>query len=108
LPTENLNDVAAWPFEDGADEIVVRVSRYEADMKTPASFQAIVRGQDRTKSWGIGIRANPVAALTQAIESFMQGPHTASNLEITIEENAIRVDRPRGPEAELDVEDLLS
>lgn len=108
LPTKNLGDADAWPFEDGADEIVIRVSRYKDDLKTPASFQAIVRGQDRTKLWGVGVRANPVAAIQAAIESFFRPSGGPSQAEITAEEQAIRRDRPRGPEADLDLEDLLS
>jgi len=86
LPSDDLNDETAWPFEAGADEIVIRVSRYEADLKTPAAFQAIVRGQDRTKEWGVGVRANSVAAITAAIESFMRPKIEPEEVEIDVED----------------------
>lgn len=71
LATDNLGDNAAWPFEDGAEEIVIRVCRYDAENK-PSSYQAIVRGRDRRTVWGVGIRANPVIALQRAIENFFE------------------------------------
>lgn len=93
LPTEDLNAVEAWPFEDGCDEIVIRVSSYEKDLVTPASFQAIARGRDRTKVWGVGVRANPVAALHGCIESFFRPADEPA---------------PTETETEPDIEDLLS
>lgn len=71
-PTDNLADTAAWPFWDGADEVVIRVSRYEEDMRTPACFQVVVKHQDRTKIWGVAVLANPVAAIMQAIAHFYE------------------------------------
>jgi hypothetical protein len=96
LSSEDLNDVAAWPFPDGADEITIRVSRYEADLTTPLTFQAIVRGQDRTRVWGVGVRKNPVAALLRAFESFY-----SPKPDIAVE------DEP-GELTDSDIEDLLS
>ncbi|AIT13265.1 hypothetical protein DSS3P1_30 [Ruegeria phage DSS3-P1] len=112
LPTEDLNDNAAWPFGDGADEIVIRVCRYEDDLRTPASFQAIVRGQDRTRVWGIGIRRTPVASLAAAIESFFT-PNAGDrdNAAISTDELAARNRRtapPPPPADDPSVDDLLS
>ena len=68
--TDNLADLAAWPFKDGAEEIVIRVARYEKDCVTPASFQALVKHRDRTIVWGIGCTADPVTSLMRAIHTF--------------------------------------
>lgn len=51
-----------------ADEIVLRVSGYEADMVTPSVFQAIVRFRDRGKAWGVGVHAEPDKALVEALD----------------------------------------
>lgn len=66
-PTTRLDDAAAWPFEDGMDEVVIRISRYHED-GSPACFQAIVKKQDRTKAWGVGIGTNPVVCINNAIQ----------------------------------------
>lgn len=112
LPTDDLNATEAYPFLEGADEIVLRVSRYEADMKTPACYQCIVRGQDRTKQWGLGIRPNPVAALNAAIESWFQPKGHETNAAITERERRVRAgekvpDRIAPPVEDSSVEDLL-
>ncbi len=114
LPSENLKDADLWPFGEGVDEIVVRICRYEADMETPAAFQAVVRGRDRTRVWGVGIRANPVAALSRAVQSFFE-PKTAgedaSNVATAAEENATRIglrEQQTDPPPKPTVEDLLS
>jgi hypothetical protein len=95
LSSSDLNDLAAWPFGEGADEITIRISRYNDD-GSPASYQTIVRGKDRTKVWGVGVRKDPISALHGAIKSFF-APKPGS---------------PVGNEQEevsdLDVEDLLS
>jgi hypothetical protein len=69
LPTTDLNSVEAWPFAEGVDQIVLRVSRYEEDGTTPAAFQAVVTGRDPRRG-SIGILANPVSALSWAIDMF--------------------------------------
>lgn len=70
-PTDRLDDTAAWPFaEDGAEEIVIRVSRYADDNETPAAYQAIVKHRDRRRIWGVGITSDPVTALMKAISEF--------------------------------------
>ena len=68
-----MTDLAAQIEEavqrDGLVEIVVRVSRYEADLVTPACWQAIAKYRGREKGpWGVGIRARPVVALQRALE----------------------------------------
>lgn len=116
LPTDDLNDNAAYPFMDGADEIVLRVCSYDFSGKNPVpkSFQAIVRGRDRNKAWGVGIRSNPVAALTAAIPDFFATRERLSNTEVSAIENDIRPgeDFEELPEpeqtADLDIDDLLS
>ena len=112
LPTEDLNDTAAYPFLGGADEIVVRVSRYEADMKTPACYQCLIRGQDRTKQWGLGVRPNPVAAIHAAIESWFRPKPYETNTVIAARELARRTgeevpDEIAPPDDATSVEDLL-
>lgn len=72
LPTEDLNSTEAYPFLDGADTITLRISRFAEDGKTPLAYQCIVRCKDDPKKWGLGIRPNPVAALTAAIDSWFQ------------------------------------
>lgn len=68
-PTDDLNSDEAWPFEDGVDEITIRVSRYDFSVKPerPAAFQAIAKRADRTKVWGVGVAGSPVAAIQKAI-----------------------------------------
>ena len=109
LPTEDLNSTEAFPFLDGADEIVLRVSRYEDDMETPACYQCIIRGKDRTKQWGIGIRPNPVTALHAAIESWFRPKEHETNKVITEREHKVRLGEsvPDQIEEPLDVDDLL-
>lgn len=66
----DLSDTDAWPFLEGAEEIVLRISRYEQDGRTPACYQAVVKGQNRSRVWGVGVYANPVVALREAIAEF--------------------------------------
>lgn len=111
LPSDDLNDDSAWPFSDGCDEIVIRVSRYADDGVTPAAFQAIARGRDRTKVWGVGVRVSPTKAVSQAIESFFTPKPGADNQAVVAEEGAIRQRRLNPPEPKVedpDIEDLLS
>lgn len=70
LPTTDLSDNAAWPFQDGCEEITIRVSRYGPDGKTPAAYQAIARAPKPSRNYGLGVRTNPVAAVQAAIETF--------------------------------------
>ena len=120
-PTENLGDAAAWPFEDGVDEIVIRVTGYKADGVTPSSYQAIAKRRDRTNIWGVGSRANPVMAILKAISEvysraddgwpdgkahgFTREPlfTGASAAEVAQAEEIAEPD-----DDELDIEDLLS
>ena len=74
LPSSNLNDTEAWPFLEGAEEIVLRVSRYGDDLKTPEAYQCIIRHRDRRHPGGVGIRSNPVSAVAAAITSFFRTP----------------------------------
>lgn len=111
--TEDLNDVAAYPFADGADEIVLRVSRYEPDGKTPACYQCIVRGSNRNRLWGLGISANPVAALSRAMQTFYDPKHGVSNSTLAWRDTVIRSgghvpDEIEPEKAEPCVEDLLA
>lgn len=77
-------------FKGGVDDIVVRVCQYAADAKTPTSFQALIRFANRSAPMGVGIRANPVAALRAAIEDVQQ-----------------RGSAPAPPEPEVDHEDMF-
>lgn len=53
---------------DGLQELVVRVSRFAPDCKTPEAWQAIAKYQGRASGpWGVGIMANPVAAMRRAL-----------------------------------------
>ena len=54
-------------FADGADEILVRVSRYQNDVRTPAEYQAIVRFHNRLRPWGVGVHASAETALRIAL-----------------------------------------
>ena len=109
LASTNLNDNEAWPFLEGADEVVIRVSRYEKDGETPAAYQCIVRGRNRTRPWGLGVRRGAVGALTTAIESFFRPhPDSKTNVEIASDEHEIRMARPaRKLPIDQDIDDLL-
>jgi len=73
--TTDLNDSESWPFQDGADEIVIRVSRYDGpNLDRPVAFQAVVKNRHRGKTWGVGVMASPVAALQRAIDGFYDRP----------------------------------
>lgn len=53
---------------DGLQELTVRVSRYGTDGKTPECWQAIAKYRGRVDGpWGVGILANPEAAIRQAL-----------------------------------------
>lgn len=52
---------------DGLEELVVRVTRYDADLETPAAWQAIAKYRGREK-WGVGIRTRPGIAIIRALE----------------------------------------
>ena len=69
---------------DGLAELIVRISRY-ADLsgaiKEPAAWQAIAKYQGReTGPWGVGIRANPAAAIRAALENGRDGVSGTSNM----------------------------
>lgn len=54
---------------DGLEELVVRVTRYDADLETPAAWQAIAKYRGRVKGpWGVGIRTRPAIAIVRALE----------------------------------------
>lgn len=71
--TRALEALIREAFAGDLEELVIRVSRYEGPQgkPTPAAFQAIARHRGRLKGpWGVGIRADPVAA----IEAALPGP----------------------------------
>jgi hypothetical protein len=64
-----LEDLLKQAFADGLAEVTIRVSRYEADCKTPACYQAIAKHRDRISGpWGVGVTATPGSALRHALE----------------------------------------
>ena len=63
----SLEDDIRSAFAAGAEEIVVRVGRYARDCRTPEAFQALVRPRSRHVAHRVGIRSNPIAALTAAL-----------------------------------------
>ena len=67
-PTDDLGCTEAWPFEDGAVEVILRVGSYQ-----DGTFQAIVKSGDATAPWGVGVDTNPVLALDQAIRRYYEG-----------------------------------
>lgn len=78
---DSIEDLIRAAFESGAEEIVVRVSRYGADAATPEAFQALVRSrQARIEPTITGCRGNPQAALKAALRERVQsyGPVTAA------------------------------
>lgn len=104
--TLDLNDVASWPFGQ-PDEIVIRVSRYEGpNLDQPAAFQAVVKGRNRMRVWGVGVMASPVAALTRAIADFHGRPDAKwpSGEEVGHHREPL-VEKPDLDD--LDIEDLL-
>lgn len=59
---------------DGLQELIVRVSRFEADLKTPACWQAVAKYRGRISGpWGVGIMASPSAAMRRALEAGRTG-----------------------------------
>ncbi|MEP2533532.1 hypothetical protein [Shimia sp.] len=71
--TDDLADVEAWPFADGAEQVSIRVSRRKPD-GTPACYQATVKGQDGSRPPSVGMLACPIAALNRAITEFYRNP----------------------------------
>ena len=67
-----LEDAIRAAFASGRDEITVRVSRYAADGRTPEAFQALVKHQNRTVTWGCGVRGEPVSALRAALDDALR------------------------------------
>ena len=63
----DLAEMIAGKFSAGAEEIILRVARYERDARTPCAFQAIVRYADRNIPWGGGVDASSEAALRIAL-----------------------------------------
>lgn len=115
-PTKDLNDAAAWPFRAGAEEIVIRVSRYTGDsLDKIGCYQAIVKHRRRghpggvgvagdiAEPYGLGMRANPVAALSAAIDDFYHNIAKAGVQPMDQEETG-----PEDTEVDDDVEDLLA
>lgn len=72
MNSPDLNNSADYPFAQGADEIVLRVSRYADGLRTPACFQAIVKHRNRNLVWGIGMGPAPAGALRAAFENFKE------------------------------------
>lgn len=62
-----INDV----FENEAAELVIRVSEYGKDLKTPVRFQAIVRHRNANKPWGVAVDVLPSRAAQGALNAFM-------------------------------------
>lgn len=80
-PTEDLSDIEAWPFRDGADEVTIRVARRNPD-GSPACYQAFVKklDEDLARTVGIpslGMLACPIASLRRAITEFYREPQKA-------------------------------
>ncbi len=57
-----LEDAIRAAFASGRDEIILRMASYD-----PPKFQALVKGRDRTKAWGVAVEPDPVAALRRAL-----------------------------------------
>lgn len=54
---------------DDLAEITVRVSRYEADLRTPAAYQAIAKYRTIPGGpWGVGVRVTASGAMLAALE----------------------------------------
>jgi hypothetical protein len=69
-PTEDLNDVAAWPFLQGAKSVRVNVSRYDEKSGEPACYQVWVMHEDPKFVPVMAARANPISALAAACDRF--------------------------------------
>lgn len=63
-------------LKDGTvSELIVRVSQYGPDMKTPTSFQAIAKYRDAPSGpWGVGVCSNPEAAIRTALDPVRNEP----------------------------------
>ena len=66
--TPTLPDSIRAKFATGAEEILVRVSLYGPDCRTPVQYQAIVRYADRTRAWGVGVNDDAETALLMALD----------------------------------------
>ena len=69
-----LEDLIAQAVrDDGLEELVVRVSAYAhlaAAIGEPAAWQAVAKYRGRMSGpWGVGVRANPAAAIRAALEA---------------------------------------
>lgn len=68
---------------NGLEELIVRVSRYadlSAGLGEPAAWQAIAKYRGRISGpWGVGIRANPGAAIRAALEAGAAGGTTGAH-----------------------------
>ena len=61
-------DIAQAVALDGLCELIVRVTRYEADLRTPAAWQAIAKYHGAMNGpWGVGVRSCPIAAARAAL-----------------------------------------
>lgn len=78
IPEDLLDQIKAAFTEDGLEEVVLRVSRYSKlseAMNEPAAYQALLKYQGQLgRSWGVGIRGCPIAALRAALESPTTSP----------------------------------
>ena len=55
--------------EMDVQELIIRVSQYGPDLKTPTSYQAIAKLRTQAAGpWGVGIRSNPAAAAAAALD----------------------------------------
>lgn len=71
--TDLVEEIRRAAAEDGLQELILRVSRYDCPPggpAEPAAWQAIAKYRGRVSGpWGVGIRAQPVAAAVAALQS---------------------------------------
>lgn len=67
---KNLEDLIRETAKLGLAEVAVRVSRYGPKLEKPEQYQAIAKHRDATRAWGVGVCADPIDALTEALTKF--------------------------------------
>lgn len=70
------DDLIRQAFDNGAEEIILRVSRYGA--AGPEAFQAIMKPRVAQHGWSVSVRQGPITALTAALTREIDGPKQGS------------------------------
>jgi hypothetical protein len=64
--SDDLRDAMKRAFDNDGQELLLRVSQYDHSLN-PTQYQAIVKFSDANQAWTVGINADPVAAVLEAL-----------------------------------------